>query len=113
MKIITKTVSKNTIMKEYNHYFGKMIKAVVDVAKRTMAVDAELHADLEALLLSKGSGQQNLWGINLFLDKPKKNWIEYTALINIRPSTGNRGMEIESRALRKNIEKIVMTLVGE
>ena len=31
--------------------FGNLIKAVVDVEQRIMAVDGELHADEEALLL--------------------------------------------------------------
>jgi multisubunit Na+/H+ antiporter MnhE subunit len=35
--------------------FGEMVKAVVDVEKVIVAVDAELHADLEALLLQNGS----------------------------------------------------------
>lgn len=34
--------------------------------KEIMAVDAELHADLEALLLEKESKQDVLWGINLY-----------------------------------------------
>jgi len=31
--------------------FGNMVKAVVDIKKGIMAVDAELHADEEAYLL--------------------------------------------------------------
>jgi len=46
--------------------FGDMVKAVVDVGRDIMAVDAELHADEEALLMEKGSVQNNLWGINLY-----------------------------------------------
>ena len=33
--------------------FGNLIKAVVDVEQRIMAVDGELHADEEALLLEQ------------------------------------------------------------
>jgi len=35
--------------------FGNLVKAVVDVERRIMAVDGELHADEEALLLESGS----------------------------------------------------------
>jgi hypothetical protein len=37
--------------------FGDMVKAVIDVERGLMALDAELHADQEALLLDQGSRQ--------------------------------------------------------
>ncbi len=111
VKIISKPVSKNTVLKRYNHFFKTVIKAVVDIEKEIMAVDAELHADLETYLIKKGSDQKNLWGINLYLNKEKDNWIEYTALINIRPALGNGGMEIESIKIRERIREIVNKLI--
>ena len=44
--------------------FGNLVKAVVDVERGIMAVGGEMHADEEALLLSEGSLQSSLWGIN-------------------------------------------------
>jgi len=55
MKIIKNKISINTLEKMAEQMFGNMIKAVVDVEKEIMAVDAELHADEEALLLKNGS----------------------------------------------------------
>ena len=60
-----------------------MCKAVVDIERNVCAVDAELHADLESLLLENGSLQENLWGVNLYPLKQKFDFIEYTSLINI------------------------------
>jgi hypothetical protein len=90
-----------------------MIKAVVDIDKKIIALDAELHADLENLLLQERSKQEHLWGINLFLDKGKRGWIEYTALINIRPSMDNRSMEVESPDVQQQITEIVYSLITE
>ena len=90
-----------------------MIKAVVDIDKKIIALDAELHADLENLLLQERSKQEHLWGINLFLDKGKRGWIEYTALINIRPSMDNRSMEVESPDVQQQITEIVYKLISE
>jgi len=90
-----------------------MIKAVVDVDKKIMALDGELHADLVNLLLQERSEQEHLWGINLFLDKGKRGWIEYTALINIRPSMGNKSMEVESPDVQQQITEIVRKLITE
>ncbi len=38
-----------------------MMKAVVDVRRGLVAVNAELHADLESFLLSDGSQQKDLY----------------------------------------------------
>ncbi len=38
--------------------FGDMVKAVVDVARRRLAIGGELHADEEAALLDDGSRQE-------------------------------------------------------
>lgn len=89
-----------------------MIKAVVDVKKEIIALDGELHADLEELLIENNSKQEDLWGINLYPKKPLQERIEYTALINIRPSQDNSSMEVESVKIRKKIEKIVNKLIN-
>ncbi len=111
MKIVSRSIPKKEILKKHNHFFRSMIKAVVDLKKEIIALDGELHADLEALLIEKDSRQEDLWGINLYLEKPLKERIEYTALINIRPSQDNPSMEIENTRIRKKIGEVVNKLI--
>ncbi len=87
--------------------FGDMVKAVVDIDRELMAVDAELHADLEALLLEDGSEQKMLWGINLYPDVSGDQWIEFDSMINMRPSQGNRSRGVADEAIRKQIVAVV------
>jgi hypothetical protein len=87
--------------------FGNLVKAVVDIDRELMAVDAELHSDLEALLLEDGSKQEGLWGINLYPDAQGEDFIEFDLIINMRPSQGNRSRGVENEELRKRIIKIV------
>ncbi|RLC48135.1 MAG: hypothetical protein DRH57_02740 [Candidatus Cloacimonadota bacterium] len=110
MKIIDSPIKRLEIIKNYNHFFTRVIKAVVDIEREVIALDAELHSDLEAILLDKGSKQKNLWGVNLYLND-EKNRIEYTALINIRPSLKNPSMEILDERIRKKIQKIIERLI--
>lgn len=91
--------------------FGDMIKAVVDVRRRVMAVGGELHSDEEAALLDDGSRQEDLWGINLYLDEPGEEWIEFDSMVNLRPWQGNRSRGVEDAALRESIREIVAALV--
>ena len=113
MILIDTPTNKASILSDHNHFFKTMIKAVVDIDKKIIALDAELHADLQNLLMQERSKQEHLWGINLFLDKGKRGWIEYTALINIRPSMGNRSMEVESLDVQQQITEIVYNLITE
>ena len=46
--------------------FGDMVKAVVDIERRVMAIGGSLHSDEEALLLDDGSRQSDLRGVNLY-----------------------------------------------
>ena len=89
-----------------------MMKAVVDIENNILAIDAELHSDLEELLLKNGSKQENLWGINIYPEASKEKFIEYTSLINIRPSQDNASMDIKSNDLRVKIQKIVNSLIA-
>lgn len=88
--------------------FGDMVKAVVDIERGILALDAELHADLESLLLGNGSKQKDLWGINLYPEMQGEDFLEYDSMINIRPSQGNRSRSVDSPETRKKILEIVL-----
>lgn len=90
---------------------GDMVKVVVDVARKVLALGGELHADGEALLLGEGSRQEDLWGANIFRGDEGRLRIEYVSLINIRPRQGNRDMEIQDPALRATVEGVIHALV--
>lgn len=92
--------------------FGEFVKAVVDVARGIMAVGGELHADEEAALLQDGARQADLWGINLYPDLPMPDFIEFDAMINVRPSQGNRSRGVEDAAVRQQIEAVVARLIA-
>lgn len=70
MKIVAGSLMMNELRQMAADRFGNFVKAVVDVDRCLLAVDAELHSDLEALLLENGSKQKNLWGINLYPEMP-------------------------------------------
>lgn len=107
MQIIAETLTLNELKQMAANMFGNLVKVVVDVDKGIIALDAELHSDLEALLLANGSKQNNLWGINLYPEEQGEDYIEFDSLINIRPSQGNRSRGIEDQDMREKIIKII------
>lgn len=111
MKLITDKIKLPELRKMAQAGFGDMVKAVVDVEKGIMAVDGELHADEEALLLRDGSKQEDLWGINLYPELPEDGWVEFDSMINVRPAVGNMSRHVESKEIRNKILGIVESLV--
>ena len=109
--IIRNTVTRRELSNMAKQQFGDMLKAVVDVEQGIMAIGGELHSDEEALLLDQGSAQKNLWGINLYPERPVPEWIEFDSMINVRPSGGNRSRSVERADLREAITTIVNRLL--
>jgi len=107
MIIIISDIKLNQLVEDCQTGFSDMIKIVVDIEREILAADAELHADLEEYLLEDGSLQQDLWGANIYPEKFGDDFIEYTAFINIRPSQGNRSMEVEDQEIREMIISII------
>jgi hypothetical protein len=91
--------------------FGDMVKGVVDLERRILLLDADLHADQEAALLADGSAQRDLWGINLYPDVEGPDWLEFDSMINLRPSFGNRSRGVDDPATQQAIRVLVDQLV--
>lgn len=113
IKIVRDAISKTELNEMAKQQFGDMVKAVVDVEQRIMAIGGELHSDEEAILLDQGSAQKNLWGINLYPEQPIADWIEFDSMINVRPSGGNRSRNVEQAEIRETITAIVNRLAKE
>jgi hypothetical protein len=109
--IIRNAVTRRELSNMAKQQFGDMVKAVVDVEQGIIAIGGELHSDEEALLLDQGSAQKNLWGINLYPERPVPEWIEFDSMINVRPSGGNRSRSVERADLREAITTIINRLL--
>ena len=110
--LISETIATRQLADLVERFFTDMVKYVVDVERGIAAVGGELHADAEQLLLEDGSRQEDLWGANYYPGRGEDGCIEFTSLINIRPSQGNRSMEIEDDAVRARVRELTNRLIG-
>jgi len=113
MKFIDTKISKEELSEIAKERFGDMVKAVVDIELNVMVVGGELHADEEAMLLERGSEQENLWGINIYIDKPNNERVEFDSMINIRPRQNNRSRDVLDPVVREKIVVVVDKLVEQ
>lgn len=107
MKIIRENISLDDLKQMAEAGFGDMVKGVVDIKQGLLAVDAELHSDLEVLLIEEGAQQSDLWGINLYPELEGEEFLEFDSMINIRPSQNNRSRGVDDEATRKAITVLV------
>lgn len=106
LTICDKPISRNELREMAESGFGDMVKGVVDIGRGLLAIDADLHADLEAMLLNDGSRQNDLWGINLYPDE-EDDFVEFDSLINIRPMSGNRSRGVDDPDIQQRILEVV------
>lgn len=114
MKLIqghdTISVEELTLMSK--KMFEKIVKAVVDIEKQMMVVDAPMHADQECFLLESGSEQGNLWGINLIpANFGSEGFVVFDSMINLRPGWGNFSRGVDDPAIQKAIKLVVNQFV--
>lgn len=112
MQIIHEQISLIALKEMAPNYFEDMVKGVVDIQKELLAVDAELHSDLEQKLIETGSAQANLWGINLYPGLFATNdFLEFDSMINLKPAQNNRSRGIEDEAIRNKVLAIVQAMI--
>lgn len=108
MEIISKKISRDELNQMDSGYFEDKIKAVVDIEKQIIGVDAELHADIEGALIEEGSELCNLWGINFLADEDEiEEFVKVDSLINIHPKQNNRSRDVEDENIRNKILEAV------
>lgn len=109
MRILTNPITKEELIKTSTNFIDdNAIKAVVDIERAVIAVDSSMHFECEQLLLENGSHQENLWGINLYLDEENiDDLVEFDSMINIRPAQNNRTRSVENPETKAKIKEVV------
>ena len=110
MRILDQKIKRSDLKNSQFVMDDEMVKGVVDIEKGLLAIDAQLHADLEKMLLENGSEQFSLWGINLYFDG---DLVEFDSMINIRPAQGNRSRGVEDESTQQKIIEIVNNWVED
>jgi hypothetical protein len=113
IEIISNPTALAHLMLVAERKFGDLglVKAVVDVERRIMAIGGGLHVDEQAVLLNHGSRQRDLWGINLYpAQHGSPDWLEFDSTINLRPPV-NRSRSVQDPAIQAAVVDILRELV--
>jgi phage pi2 protein 07 len=112
MKIVKDKIEITELKEMSEKMFGNLVKAMVDVEKEILAVDAPMHSDLlEFLIEQENCEPKNLWGINFYPEKTGDDFIEFDSMMNLKPGLGNKSRGIEDEKIREKIIEIVGKLI--
>ena len=112
MKIVKDKIEIAELEEMSEKMFGNLVKAMIDIKKEIMAVDAPMHADLLELLMEQENSEPiNLWGINIYPEKGKGDFIEFDSIMNLKPGLGNKTRGVEDKIIRGKIIEIVGRLI--
>jgi len=111
IEIVRQAISREQLDEIAMEYYEELIKGVVDIKRKVVALGGEMHADSEEVLLKDGSKQSDLWGFNILLDKKKEECLMYESFINIRPRNNNKGLEVEDTKIRDQMKRIIFERV--
>lgn len=106
MEYADQPLSKDMIG-EIQKTYGDYVKITADIEERRIVIGCELHADGEAILLEKGSRQEDIWGGGIHLTYKE---IDATAVMNVRPTLNNPSMEILDPVRREKYLSLVKKL---
>jgi len=114
MKVVKNSIGREELLQIAKEGFGDFVKAALDIEQGIMAVGGELHADGEVELVEKhGSKRENIWGINIYPEKPDNERIEFDSMINLKPTHGNRSRGVDDANVRNKIRGIVKKLISK
>src|SRR3989344_1543944 len=112
-RIIKDKVGREELKALAHEQYGDIIKAVVDVNQEVLGVGGELHVDIQSLLIERENSQaEDTWGINLYIEKPGEDFIEFDSMINLKPLLGNKTRGVEDIEIQNKIREIVNKLVA-
>lgn len=110
---IVEAISVDELVEMSSKMSEPLVKGVVDISQRILAVDTPLHTDAELLLLEHGSAQEDLWGINLWPEFfGTDDFVEFDSMINIRPMQNNRTRSVDNAQIRSCICEIIKEKVN-
>ena len=109
--VVHEPVSEETLKALAKEWHISLVKGVADIKTGLVALGGEWHMDANSRLIEEGSEQQNLWGFNIYPKEHGDAAIEYNSLINIRPTQGNRSMEIMDEKTRKAVRRTVSSAI--
>ena len=81
--VLKEKITVKKMLDDYNHYTDYMIKFCIDRKRRTVAIDREMHIEMEHELYDDGSDYSDIFGGNFIYEDGELIDVEWEAHPNI------------------------------
>ena len=92
--ILKDIVNLDDIWNDHNHYYDDMVKFCIDKKRGVVAIDADMHIDLENELYDDGSELVNIYGGNIMKDPVEVIWESHPNIDRNRERGIGKGREL-------------------
>lgn len=90
--ILSDKVDLENLIDSGNRFFPDMIKFCIDIKRKKVCIDEEMHIDMEHMLYDDGSAYEDIYGGNIMIDtKPYEIIWEAHPNIERNKQLGGRG----------------------
>ena len=96
--IIKDVLEINQIWDDHNHFYEDMVKFCIDKKKRIVAIDADMHIDLEYELYDAGSDSKDIYGGNIMKDPVEVVWEAHPNIDRNKELGIGKGRELTDQA---------------
>ncbi len=95
--IIREEIDLEEIWKNHNHFYDDMVKFCVDKKNKIVAIDADMHIDLENELYDGGSDSKDIYGGNIMKDPVEVVWEAHPNIERNRELGIGKGRELSDQ----------------
>ena len=97
--IIKEITQLDDIWKNHNHYYDDMVKFCLDRKRKVVAIDADMHIDLEYELYDDGSDDKDIFGGNIMKDPVEVVWESHPNIGRNKELGIGRGRELTDQSI--------------
>ncbi|SFC75098.1 DUF5674 family protein [Butyrivibrio sp. YAB3001] len=92
--ILNQIMSIDDMWNNHNHFYDDMVKFCIDRKRKIVAIDADMHIDLENELYDDGSDTKDIYGGNIMKDPIEVVWESHPNIDRNRELGIGRGREL-------------------
>ena len=109
--ILREITDLQDIWENHNHFYEDMVKFCIDRKRRVVAIDADMHIDLEQELYDDGSENADIFGGNIMKSPVEVVWEAHPNIERNRMLGIGRGRELSDQTTIDELFEILKTWI--
>ena len=105
--VLSNSIDLEELWKNHNHYYDDMVKFCIDKKRGIVAIDADMHIDLENELYDDGSDTKDIFGGNIMKNPVEVVWESHPNIDRNRELGIGKGRELTDQQIIDELFEIL------